>query len=167
MDANKEKKINNLIKLATASDSVRDLPSSIKYYTQILDLDSIRLIGLINRGRALVASGEMQKGFADYTKAIKYYPCARTYCVRGLMYCYTNNYSKAFSDFAAANMLDPKFGDEYYLMSLIKIHDGQPNMALYYCNKADSLSSDNKELSSAIHENIKKKMDSIQNLKQQ
>jgi tetratricopeptide (TPR) repeat protein len=132
--------IDSLVHLATISDSLNDLPKSIKYYSEILDIDSIKLIALINRGRALIALGQIQKGFADYNKAVKHYPNEETYFTRGMAYAMTNDYKSAFPDFAAAATINPKFGKAYYGYSLVKINGNQFNYALYWCNKADSLS---------------------------
>lgn len=105
-----------------------------------MDIDSIKLIALINRGRALIALGQIEKGFADYNKAIKHYPHEETYYLRGMAYAMINDYKNAFPDFAAAATINPKFGKAYYGYSLVKINDKQFNYAKYWCDKADSLS---------------------------
>lgn len=132
--------IDSLTHLATISDSLNELQKSIKYYSEILDIDSIKLIALINRGRALIALGNIQKGITDYNKAVKHYPHEETYCTRGMAYAMINDYKNAFPDFAAAATINPKFGKAYYGYSLVKINDQQYNFALSWCNKADSLS---------------------------
>lgn len=136
---NDSSKIDSLIHLATASDSIIDLHTSIKYYTEILNIDSIKLIALINRGRALIALGQIDKGFTDYNKAVKHYPHEETYYLRGMAYIMIRDYKNAFPDFAAAAAINPKFGKAYYGYSLVKINNKQFNYATYWCNKADSL----------------------------
>ena len=138
--AEQKLQIDGLVHAATESDSLGHLKTSIKYYTEILKLDSLKLIALVNRGRAYVYSGELQRGIDDYNKAIKYYPDANTYYARGMAYIVAAEYSNAFNDFIAATLYDPKFGEAYYGLSLVKLYDGQLNFASDFCKKADSLS---------------------------
>lgn len=133
-------KIDSLIQLAIVSDSLFEIEKSIEYYSAILEIDSLKLVALINRGRALTALGQTEKGFADYNKAIKYYPNEETYWARGMAYVITNNFEYAFPDFAAAATINPNFGKAYYGYSLVKINNKQFKHAKYWCDKADSLS---------------------------
>jgi len=152
--------VDSLVKLAAISDSVGDLQTSIRYYSSILQIDSLRLVALVNRGRAFISLGQLDSGFVDYSRAIRHYPNEQVYCARGMAYCMTNNYSKAFNDFIVAKHLNPKSGGAYYGLSLIKIHDGQLKYASDFCRKADSIAY-NPELSEAIRREIKKKTEEI------
>ncbi len=132
--------IDKLVNLATASDSLMDFTTSVKYYSEILDLDSTKLIALNNRGRAYVWLGQHDKGFADYDKAISLYPHERTFYTRGMAYLNINNYDKAIQDFTKSIELNPNFGEAYYGMSLIRANQDSLDLALKLCNEADKLS---------------------------
>ena len=133
----KKKRIDELIQHAEYSDSLMHLDSSVKFYTQILEMDSKNVMALVNRGRARVWTGELVQGFADLDKAVMLYPTAIIYCKRAMMYVYVRNFEKALSDFKTAEALEPELGDVYYGMSYIKELEGDLNAALVFCNKAE------------------------------
>jgi tetratricopeptide (TPR) repeat protein len=137
---NKSVKIDELVELASISDSLLDLTTSVKYYTEILELDSTKLIALNNRGRAYVWLNQQDKGFADFDKAVELYPHERTYYTRGMAYININRYNKALPDLMRSIALNPKFGESYYGLSLIKMNQGDLDSALFFCGKADNLS---------------------------
>ena len=132
--------LDSLIKLATTSDSLHLLKNSVKYYSMVLDIDSLKLVALINRGRALVTLGQTDKGFVDYDKAVKHYPHENTYYARGMAYCIINKYDDAMKDFAQAVLINPKFGQSYYGYSLYFLNSKKFDNASYWCHVADSLS---------------------------
>lgn len=129
-----------MVNLATAADSFMDLTASIKYYSQILELDSTKLIALNNRGRAYVWLGQLDKGFADFDKAVSLYPHERTYYTRGMANLNINRYDKATPDLMKSLDLNPKFGEAYYGLSLIKANQDSLDLAMQLCDKADKLS---------------------------
>lgn len=133
----KKNRLDELVHHAEYSDSVMQLDSSIKFYTQILEIDSKHVMALVNRGRARVWTGELVQGFADLDKAVMLYPTAIVYCKRGMMYVYIRNFEKALSDFKTAEALEPELGDVYYGMSYIKELEGDLNAALLFCNQAE------------------------------
>ena len=136
----KTEQIDKLVSLASVTDSLMDLTTSVKYYSEILDLDSTKLIALNNRGRAYVWLGEPDKGFADYDKAVRLYPHERTFCNRGMAYLNINRYDKATPDLLKSIDLNPHFGESYYGLSLIKANQDSLDLALQLCDKADKLS---------------------------
>jgi len=137
---NKTEQIDKLVNLATVTDSLMNLTASVKYYSEILELDSTKLIALDNRGRAYVWLGQLEKGFADFDKAVKLYPHERTFYTRGMAYLNINRYDKATSDLMKSIDLNPKFGESYYGLSLIKANQDSLDLALQLCDKADRLS---------------------------
>jgi len=132
-------KIKDLMRLAEHSDSVNDLEGSIKYYSEILNLDSTKLTAINNRARAYVWTGEFDKGFLDFDRAIKYFPHEKTFFDRGMALCYVKRYNEAFKDFQEALKLNAKFGEAYYGLSLVKINQNAIPEAIIFCDKADSL----------------------------
>jgi len=136
----KTEQIDKLVNLATVTDSLMDLMTSVKYYSEILDLDSTKLIALNNRGRAYVWLGQIDKGFADFDKAVKLYPHERTFYTRGMAYLNINRYDKATPDLLKSIDLNPKFGESYYGLSLIKANQDSLDLAFQLCDKADKLS---------------------------
>ena len=137
----KDKKliIDSLVKLATTSDSLHNLQNSIKYYTAVLDIDSLKLVALINRGRALVTLGQIDKGISDYDKAIKHYPDERTYYARGIAYYMAKKTDKSIQDFTSALAMNPNFGEAYYGYSLYALSLNKFVAASVFCHKADSM----------------------------
>ena len=136
----KTEQIDKLVNLATVTDSLMDLTKSVKYYSEILDLDSTKLIALNNRGRAYVWIGQLDKGFADFDKAVRLYPHERTFYTRGMAYLNINRYDKATSDLMKSIDLNPQFGESYYGLSLIKANQDSLDLALQLCDRADKLS---------------------------
>jgi tetratricopeptide (TPR) repeat protein len=136
---NKKAAIDKLVKLAVLSDSLRDLDNSIKFYTEILELEPNKLFALNNRGRALVWAGQMDKGLADFNKCIKLYPSAATYYTRAIAYIDMKRFDKAKSDLEKCLELDPGFGKAYFGLSCIQENKKQYDTALYLCNKAAGL----------------------------
>jgi tetratricopeptide (TPR) repeat protein len=132
--------IDKLVNLATVTDSLMDLTTSVKYYSDILDLDSTKLIALNNRGRDYVWLGQLDKGFADFDKAVRLYPHERTFFTRGMAYLNINRYDKAIPDLMKSIDLNPKFGEAYYGLSLIKANQDSLDLAIQLCDKADKLS---------------------------
>lgn len=137
---NKTVRINELVNLATATDSLNDLITSVKYYSEILDLDSTNLIALYNRGTAYVALGQLQKGFADFDKTVRLYPHERTFYGRGMSYLDISRYDKAIPDLMKSIDINPKFSESYYGLSLIRANQDSLDLALFLCDKADKLS---------------------------
>ncbi len=135
----KEKDIEALVHLAAQADSMQDLSASIKYYSEILELDSTKLIALTNRGRALLWKGEIDKAFADYNKAIKFYPTEANFYIRGVAYQKIDNYDKASADLNKSIEINPKFEKSYYGLSLLNAKTGHLNLALMLCDKADGI----------------------------
>ena len=135
-----DKKIDELINLAVISDSLMDLSSSVKYYTEVLTLDSTKLIALNNRGRALVWLGEINRGFTDFDMAVKLYPHEETHYTRGMTYLSINKFNKASDDLMKSIELNPKFVDAYYGLSLLKYMQDSLKEALIFCNIADNIS---------------------------
>jgi Flp pilus assembly protein TadD len=136
----KTEQIDKLVNLATSADSLMDLTTSVKYYSQILDLDSTKLIALNNRGRAYVWLGQLDKGFTDFDKAVRLYPHERTFYTRGMAYVNISRYDKATPDLMKSIELNPNFGEAYYGLSLIKTNQDSLDLALQLCDKADKLS---------------------------
>jgi len=136
----KKEKIDKLVNLATVTDSLMDLTTSLKYYSDILDLDSTNLIALNNRGRAYVWLGQLDKGFADFDNAVRLYPHERTFYTRGMAYLNINRYDKAMQDLMKSIDLNPEFGEAYYGLSLVKANEDSLDLALQLCDKADQLS---------------------------
>ncbi len=132
-------KINDLMRLAEHADSINDLESSIKHYSEILSLDSTKLTAINNRARAYVWTGEFDKGFQDFDRAIKYFPHEKTFFDRGMALCYVKRYDEAFQDFQAALKLNAKFGEAYYGLCLVKVNQNAIQEAIAFCDKADSL----------------------------
>ena len=62
------------MKLAKASDSINDLNNSVKYYTQILELDPLQKEALANRGRSYIGLRQTEKAKADFKKLIRLNP---------------------------------------------------------------------------------------------
>ena len=147
--------VDSLVKLATIADSLRDLPSSISYYNRILEIDSTKLIALLNRGRDYVYSKQAEKGISDYDKAVKYYPCASTFFARGIGYTIIGNYNRAFQDFLIAKTYDSNYAKAYYGLSVVELNHNRLNSAARLCHKADSLKYD-AGLSEYIKAQIKK-----------
>jgi tetratricopeptide (TPR) repeat protein len=135
-----EARIESLIHSAVHSDSTGDLKASVKYYSEILKLDSTKLIALINRGRALVTLGKVKAGFEDYDKAVKLYPEEHTLSARGMSFCIVKDYKNANADFKKAIAHNPKFSQAYYGLCLVRIADKQFSEALALCNVADYIS---------------------------
>lgn len=136
----KTEQIDKLISLANVTDSLMDFKTSVKYYSDILDLDSTKLIALNNRGRAYVWLGQIDKGFVDYNKAVRLYPHEGIFYTRGMAYLSINRFDNATSDLKKAIDLNPKFGEAYYGLSLIKANQDSLELALQLCDKADKLS---------------------------
>lgn len=132
-----DKRVDELIKLAEVSDSLRDIKHSIQYYNQILEIDSTKLVALINRGRALIWNGQVKEGFTDFDNAVRLYPHEHTFYTRGLAYVKMKSYDKASQDFQHSLKLNPRFGAAYWGFSLIKEAEGKLDSALMYCNKAE------------------------------
>lgn len=135
---NKEQ-IDKLVILATMTDSLMDLTQSVKYYSEILELDSTNLIALNNRGRAYVWLGQIDNGFADYDKAVRIYPHERTFFTRGMAYLNLNRYDKATPNLLKSIEFNPKFSEPYYGLSLIKANQDSLDLAIQLCDKADNL----------------------------
>lgn len=135
----KSKKIDELLILANASDSIKDLSASIKYYTEILTLDSTNLMAINNRGRAYIWHGQIGLGLADYDKAIKLYPDEGSYYRRGIMHLYLSHFENATADFFQSVALNPNFSNGYYGLAQLLAAQGQIDSADYYCQKADKL----------------------------
>jgi len=136
----KSKKIDSLTKLAIVADSLQDLPASIKYYTEILKLDSVNLMALNNRGRALVWLGEIDSGFEDYDKVVKLYPHERSYYTRGMAYLSILSYDKALADLKKSIELNQNYKEPFYGLALIYANQNNLDSALLLCNKADKIS---------------------------
>jgi tetratricopeptide (TPR) repeat protein len=134
-----ETKITDLLQLANRSDSVKDVKNSIRRYTAVLHLDSTNQIALINRGRALVWSGQVKEGLADYDRAINLYPSDQNYCRRGSIFIQFKQFDKAMPDILKAIEINPAFADAYYQLGLIKAGQDSAAIALALCNKADLL----------------------------
>jgi len=133
------KKIEELRKLAEVSDSLKDQHQSISYYTEILKIDSTNLLALINRGRALAWIGKLKEGFSDYDRAVRLYPHERPFYARGMAYVNVKEYDKAFHDFKRSLDLNPSFGEAYFGLSFIEEAQGNLDLALLYCDKAEML----------------------------
>ena len=133
-------KIDSLTTLATNSDSLMDFKSSIKYYSEILSIDSTKLIALNNRARAYIWIGQIEKGISDVDKAVQIYPHEETFFRRGVMYLKLGNYNKSEKDLMKSITLNPKFSDSYYWLSYIKTQQDSLDLALQLCNKADKIS---------------------------
>lgn len=148
-------RIDSLLALATRSDSLNDLENSIAWYSRVLEIDSLNITALTNRGRDLIALGHSATGLMDFDKAVRHSPSPDTYVKRGLACCMVDDYPRAFKDFTSAIHLDPGFGEAYYGYSLVKLHARQYRSALYWCMRADSVSY-NEVLSGAIRSEIDK-----------
>ncbi len=133
-------KINELLKLANTADSLMDLKNSIKYYSEILQIDSTKLIALNNRGRALVWNGQLKEGFSDFDKIVKLYPSENAFYRRGMAYLFANQYEKAISDFTQTIALNPKFSEAYYYLSIVKLKQEELDSVLSLCQQADEIS---------------------------
>lgn len=134
-----DKRIEDLTKLATAADSVQDLTAAIDYYSKILAIDPTNLLALNNRGRALVWTGEYDKGLADYDKAIALYPHEGTYYTRAIVYVKLNRFDRAWSDLRKSIQLNPDFGKAYYGVSLLYETKNELDSALLFCDFADTI----------------------------
>ncbi len=132
--------IPELLERARVSDSLMDCSASVKYYSEILTIDSTQLIALINRGRAYVWLGQTGKGFADFDKAVRLYPHERTYYTRGAAYIKIMSYDKAGADLQKSAELNPDFAEAWYYLGLVKAYQDSLDRALQLCEKADKIS---------------------------
>jgi tetratricopeptide (TPR) repeat protein len=96
---NDKEKLDSIYELALKADSVGDYKTSILYYNQILDIDSLNMGALVNRGRAFISTSQIQEGFVDMNKAIIHYPNERTYFARGVAYMFQNQLDSAKKGF--------------------------------------------------------------------
>jgi tetratricopeptide (TPR) repeat protein len=133
----REIQIQDLIKLASVSDSLKDYPASIKIYREILEIDSNRLIGLNNLGRALVWNGQTDSGFDYFDKAVTRYPCDRTYYTRAMAYGWIKNNDKSRADLRQSITLNPNFGEGYSGLSILKEKENDLDSAMYFCDMAE------------------------------
>ena len=151
-------KLDYLYYRALISDSISDYNSSIQYYNQMLNIDSINVNALINRGKALIHISKIQEGFKDLNKAIKYYPNADIYYARYTAYLFLNNYDSAEIDLNKVKEYNTRFPDYYYKLSSLKILKGDYFHALVYCDLGDELGL-NITLSNDIKKELSIKLD--------
>jgi len=151
-------KLDYLYYRALNSDSLSDYNSSIKYYNKMLDIDSVNVNALINRGKALIYTSKIQEGFKDLNKAIKYNPNENTFYARYNVNLYLNNYDSAEIDLKKVKEYYPSFPRFYYKLSKLQILKGNYLRALLYCDIGDKLNL-NLKLSNSIKEELSTKLD--------
>lgn len=146
---NDKEKIDAIFVLALKADSLNDYKTSITYYSKMLEIDSLNVGALVNRGKALIATTKVQAGFADLNKAIKHYPHERTYYARAVAYMYTNKLDSAETDLYTVTKLKPSFTDAYYALSNLHLMKKEYLPALNNCAFGDKYGI-NKNLSDAL-----------------
>jgi tetratricopeptide (TPR) repeat protein len=150
-------KIDSLFELALEADSMKDYKISIKYYTEILDIDSIKVGALVNRGKALIATSQTQAGFVDLNKAVKYWPHEQTYYARAVAYLYTNQLDLGLADLNKTISLNPEFLDAYF--ALCNLHIIQENyFSALYTKKLGEKLGMNKKHSEMLSVELRKKL---------
>jgi tetratricopeptide (TPR) repeat protein len=143
-----KEKIDSLIQLALKADSVDDYKTSILYYNEILSADSLNLLSLNNRGKALIASSKTEEGIADLSKAVKHYPHEETYYSRAVAYMYLNKLDSAKNDLDKATTLNALSADKqkerkkfmsklYYAYSNLHFMKGEYLSTLVNCEMGD------------------------------
>lgn len=155
-----KQKLESLCNLGLQADSLKDYKISIEYYNRMLAIDTINMAGLINRGKALIATSKIKEGFNDFDKAIKHWPNERTYFARAVAYLYLKiDIDSAEKDLNSSIRLnyEPHFTDAYYALSYLDMQKGKYFLAMYYCEIADKRGIQ-KNISNAIKEGLSKKI---------
>lgn len=134
----KERRIEKLTELALQADTTHNLSLAIKYYTQILQIDSTKRIALVNRGRVYLSLGDMNKAFTDIDKAVQYWPDSKTYEMRGAYFYKLKEYDKAIEDFNTAMRMDAEAPAPYFWLASVHVSRGEYDKAMQLVKVGDS-----------------------------
>src|SRR5262245_55613040 len=93
-----DQKIAALYDQGLRADSLKDFKACIRYYTSILHLDSTQFLAHLMRGRALVRTGNITRGFQDFHKGVAMHPADISFTQRGLAYNEIEQYDSAMVD---------------------------------------------------------------------
>jgi tetratricopeptide (TPR) repeat protein len=152
-----QQRIDSFLKAALKADSLGNSKEAILQYGRVLDIDSLNLIALINRGKELVFTSDAQKGLADYNKAVRKWPDERTYYRRALAFIYLSKPDSARKDLESATKLNPRFADAYYGYASLYMSEEDYFLALYQCELGDKYGK-NESFSKSIHTELSKKI---------
>lgn len=103
------------LQLGLCDLALKDYPSAVKEFTQVIQNDPQRVDALYYRGWARYENGEDDSAISDCTWALILDPKKlNAYYVRGLAYQAKGEYGAAIADYGRILELDPKDGDAYF-----------------------------------------------------